>query len=61
MNNTFEKYFYTLWLSETLAWFKSDLEFYRNLKKPEVKELYKPHIEWQLLEIQSLKNKIKNI
>lgn len=61
MNNTFEKYLYTVWYSEFLDWFKEDIKFYLSLKKPEVREMYKSHIEWQVLEMKKLKDKIKNL
>lgn len=61
MENAFQKYFYTDWYAEDLEWLKNDLEFYLNLKKTMVKEIYKKHIEWQVAQLKKLKDNIKNL
>ena len=59
MENAFQKYFYTNWYAEDLEWLKNDLIFCDKIQKPEVKEMYKKHIEWQLEQLEVLKTKIK--
>lgn len=61
MNNAFEKYLYTTCYSEDLEWLVNDLLFYNQLKKPEVKAMYKTHIEWELSELKKLKTKLNNL
>ncbi len=60
MKNLYEKFFYTNWYLEDLEWFKNDLIFFSHLKKPEVKEMYKRHIEWELAQLKTLKDKLKS-
>ena len=61
MENAFQKYLHTMWYSEDLEWLKNDLKFYSQLQKPEVKEMYKKHIEWEVSQLKELKNKLKTL
>lgn len=58
MKNAYQNFKYRSWYLEDLEWLKKDLKFYLTLKKPEVKELYKKHLEWEISELKKLKSKI---
>lgn len=60
MENSYQKFKYTKWYLEDLDWLKKDLNFYATLKLPEVKEMYKKHIEWEISQLRILKDKIKS-
>jgi hypothetical protein len=53
------KKIYRIFLMDDEMWLKKDLEFYKTIQKPEVKELYKNHIEWQMEQLEVLKDKLK--
>ena len=61
MQNALQKYIDTLNYSEDLEWLKNDLKFYIKLQKPEVKEMYKEHIGWEILQLKKLKDNLKNL
>lgn len=53
------KKLYKLFLINDEGWLKKDLQFYKTIQKPEVKEMYLKHIEWQVEQLEVLKTKIK--
>lgn len=61
MKNAYQKYIDTISYSEDLEWLKNDIKFYCQLKKPEVREMYKNHIEWEVSQLKKLKDKIKTL
>ena len=59
-NNLYNvKKLYRIFLANDERWLKKDLEFYKTLQKPEVKEMYLKHIEWQVEQLEVLKDNMK--
>lgn len=59
MQEIFKKHLYTTFYLQDLEWLEQDLVFYSAIKKPDVKELYLPHIQWEISQLKILKDKIK--
>lgn len=61
MFNPLATYFRVVFYAEDLEWLQDELQFYNQLVKPEVKEMYHEHIEWEWEQLKKFEDKIKKL